>query len=172
MLPEAQDPKDEYATNAPSSLAKPKKNQIGGGLMRDDQSVANQSVGGMTRLNHDFDQKSNFGGIERGLIANQDQRKSQNPTTKGDDILRDGVKGLPQPDADHSRTIEAGEEKDNLVVPLDGEAPESEKKSGGFCNCFKKKVAAEENDGALVDSIETNLDALGKKILIGTYGLI
>ena len=72
MLPEAQDPKDEYATNAPSSLAKPKKNQIGGGLMRDDQSVANQSVGGMTRLNHDFDQKSNFGGIERGLIANQD----------------------------------------------------------------------------------------------------
>lgn len=73
MLPEAPDPKDEYPTNAPSSLAKPKKNQIGGGLvLRDDQSMANQSVGGATRLNHDFDQKSNFGGIERGLISNQD----------------------------------------------------------------------------------------------------
>lgn len=78
---------------------------------------------------------------------------------------------MPQPD-DHSRTIEDGEEKDNLVVPIDGDGKEFEKKSGGFCNCFKKKVAVEENDGELVDSIETNLDALGKKILIGAYGLL
>lgn len=102
MLPEQQDPKEDYPTNAPSSLAKPKKTQIGGGLvLRDDQSIANVSVGGMTRLDRDFDQKSNFGGIERGLISNP--AKSKN--TKTDDILKNGVKGLPQPD-DHSRTIE------------------------------------------------------------------
>ena len=168
MLPE--NLKDEYPTNAPSSLAKKKNNQMGGGLLhRDDQSVANQSIGGATRLNHDFDQKSNFGGIERGLISNQEHRKKPTKNTKTDDILRDGVKGLPQPE-EHSRTIDAGEAEDNLVAPA-GKA-EDQQKSGGLFNCFKKKVAAEEQEEPLVDSIETNLDALGKKILIGAYGLL